>query len=101
MIAQQPRKSCLVRLWRKDPCPYLEGSLNSVLAQQSVMCGEDRELQAPGNPELVEDIRKVMLHSLLAEGQLFRNALVAAADCDSRDNLQLTGRNSEVVGIEL
>ena len=61
--------------------------------------GEQGQLKAGGNAGLVEDVRQVALHGLLAERELFGNIAITAAFHDAAHHLEFAG--GEAVGLAL
>ena len=57
--------------------------------------GEQRQLQAAGHAELLEDVRQVVLDRLLADGERLGDLLVPRRFDDERDDLELALRQAE------
>src|SRR5262245_23453613 len=68
------------------------------LVQQAMVDGEECQLEAVRGPHLVEDVAQVVLHRLLAQGELLGDLLVAEAGHHGRRDLQLPGGEAEAPG---
>ena len=53
--------------------------------------GEKGQLEPRRHAELVEDVGKVMLDSLLADGEFLGDVFVGVAGDDRRDDFELAG----------
>src|SRR5262245_35901478 len=60
-----------------------------VVVEQPMMDREERQLEAVGGPDLVEDVGEVVLDRVLAEHELARDLAVAEAGHDGGRDLQL------------
>ena len=66
-----------------------------VIFGESVIDGEERQLQAVGDAQLIEDVSEVVLNSLLADVKFLGNILVRIPGHDRRYNFKFPGRESE------
>src|SRR5690349_13312250 len=62
---------------------------------QGVIHGEEGQFKAGGNSQLIENIREVMLHGLLADGEPLRDVAVTIAGNNGRNNFQLARSESK------
>src|SRR5271157_1236518 len=61
---------------------------------ETIVDGEQGELQAADNADLVENVREMMLYCVFTEGELARNLLVAQASNDGGQNFHLALRQA-------
>src|SRR5215471_11785147 len=74
-----------------------EGNRPKVLLRrdQLMIDGKQRQFQTVRNPDLVENIPKMMLHRLFTDRELSRNFAVGKTGDDRSDNLQLSRGETE------